>query len=105
MALAGILLIPFSLLMGLGLVYFQLRGLPLVDRVLAGMVAVAAGLALSMGFKILPTYKADPVALLLAAAVFIAMQGFHVRLVPLLLVVSPLAMLWYWPRNVEETKP
>jgi hypothetical protein len=25
--------------------------------------------------------------------------------VPLLLVVSPLAMLWYWPRNVEETKP
>ncbi|MFM7235668.1 MAG: chromate transporter [Cyanobium sp.] len=104
-ALGGILLIPFSLLMGLGLVYFQLRGLPLVDRVLAGMVAVAAGLALSMGFKILPTYKADPVALLLAAAVFIAMQGFHVRLVPLLLVVSPLAMLWYWPRNVEEKKP
>jgi chromate transporter len=104
-ALAGMLLVPFSLLMGIGLLYFHLHGLPLVDRVLAGMVAVAAGLALSMGFKILPTYRADPVALALAAAVFLAMQVFHVRLVPLLLVVSPLAMAWYWPRKGKENQP
>ena len=96
---------PFSLLMGIGLIYFQLHGLPLVDRVLAGMVAVAAGLALSMGFKILPTYRADPVALALAAAVFVAMEVFHVRLVPMLLVVSPLAMAWYLPRKGEEIQP
>jgi chromate transporter len=99
------LLVPFSLLMGIGLIYFQLHGLPLVDRVLAGMVAVAAGLALSMGFKILPTYRADPVALALSAAVFVAMEVFHVRLVPMLLVVSPLAMAWYWPRKGEEIQP
>ncbi|MFI0402828.1 MAG: chromate transporter [Cyanobium sp.] len=104
-ALAGMLLVPFSLLMGIGLLYFHLHSLPLVDRVLAGMVAVAAGLALSMGFKILPTYRADPVALALAAAVFVAMQVFQVRLVPLLLVVSPLAMAWYWPRKEKENKP
>lgn len=104
-ALAGMLLVPFSLLMGMGLLYFQLHGLPLVDRVLAGMVAVAAGLALSMGFKILPAYRADPVALLLATGVFLAMQVFHVRLVPLLLVVSPLAMVWYWPRQGEGSQP
>ncbi|MFM9087985.1 MAG: chromate transporter [Cyanobium sp.] len=103
-ALAGMLLVPFTLLMGFGLLYFQLHGLPLVDRVLAGMVAVAAGLALSMGFKILPAYRSDPVALLLATGVFLAMQVFHVRLVPLLLVVSPLAMVWYWPRQGEESK-
>lgn len=104
-ALAGMLLVPFSLLMAIGLIYFQLHGLPLVDRVLAGMVAVAAGLALSMGFKILPTYRRDPVALGLAAAVFVAMEAFHLRLVPLLLVASPLAMAWYWPRKGEETQP
>ncbi|MFN6338559.1 MAG: chromate transporter [Cyanobacteriota bacterium] len=101
-ALAGMLLVPFSLLMGVGALYFQLHGMPLVDRVLAGMVAVAAGLALSMGFKILPTYRADPVGLALAAGMFIAMELFRVRLVPLLLVVSPLAMLWYWPGEEEE---
>jgi chromate transporter len=103
-ALAGMLLVPFSLLMGAGMLYFHFHGLPLVDRVLAGMVAVAAGLALSMGFKILPAYRRDPVALLLAALVFVAMEGLHVRLVPLLLVISPLAMLWYWPRSSEERR-
>lgn len=104
-ALAGMLLVPFSLLMGAGMVYFHLHGLAMVDRVLSGMVAVAAGMALSMGFKILPSYRADPVALLLAAGVFAAMVGFNVRLVPLLLVISPLAMLWYWPRRGERPQP
>jgi chromate transporter len=101
-ALAGMLLVPFAVLMGLGMVYLSFQSLPLVDRVLDGMVAVAAGLALSMGFKILPDYRADPVALGLAAVVVVAMTVFHVRLVPLLLVLSPLAMAWYWPRQAEE---
>ena len=101
-ALAGMLLVPFAVLMGLGMVYLSFQSLPLVDRVLDGMVAVAAGLALSMGFKILPDYRADPVALGLAAGVVVAMTVFHVRLVPLLLVLSPLAMAWYWPRQAEE---
>ncbi len=100
-ALAGMLLVPFAVLMGLGMVYLSFQSLPLVDRVLDGMVAVAAGLALSMGFKILPDYRADPVALGLAAVVVVAMTVFHVRLVPLLLVLSPLAMAWYWPRQAQ----
>jgi chromate transporter len=104
-ALAGMLLVPFSLLMGVGMLYFHFHALPLIDRALAGMVAVAAGLALSMGFKILPIYRRDPVALVLAVLVFVAMEGFHVRLVPLLLVISPLAMMWYWPRFPEEPRP
>lgn len=104
-ALAGMLLVPFTLLMGLGLLYFHLHGLPLVDRVLNGMVAVAAGLALSMGFKILPAYRSDPLALLLAGGVFVAMAFFNVRLVPLLLVISPLAMVWYWPRPTQVPRP
>jgi chromate transporter len=104
-ALSGMLLVPFSLLMGVGMLYFHFHSLPLVDRVLAGMVAVAAGLALSMGFKILPAYRQDPVALALAGLVFVALEVVHVRLVPLLLVISPLAMLWYWPRSAEDPRP
>jgi chromate transporter len=103
-ALAGMLLLPFSLLMGAGMLYFHLHALPLVDRVLAGLVAVAAGLALSMGFKILPAYRRDPVGLTLAGVVFVAMEAFHVRLVPLLLVLAPLAMLWYWPSAPQEPR-
>jgi chromate transporter len=109
-ALAGMLLVPFSLLMLLGLLYFSLHELPAVDRVLAGVVAAAAGMALSMGFKILDQYWKDPVALLLAAVSLVAMEVFHVRLVPLVLIAGPLAMLWYWPRRRQaepaaEEKP
>ncbi|WP_255120239.1 chromate transporter [Synechococcus sp. Cruz CV-v-12] len=99
LALAGMLLVPFSLLMLLGLVYFQVHRIPEVDRVLAGVVAAAAGMALSMGFKILDTYWRDPVALGLAAVIFVAMAVLHVRLIPLVLVAAPLAMAWYWPRT------
>ncbi|CAK6700880.1 chromate transporter [Synechococcus sp. CCY9201] len=97
-ALAGMLLVPFSLLMLVGLAYFQLHGLPAVDRVLAGVVAAAAGMALSMGFKILHTYLGDRMALLLAAVTFLALTLGHLRLVPVVLVLGPLAMAWYWPR-------
>jgi chromate transporter len=98
-ALAGMLLVPFSLLMLLGVAYFSFHTLPAVDRVLAGVVAAAAGMALSMGFKILDQYWKDPVALVLAAATFVAMEFFHVRLVPVVLIAGPLAMAWYWPRG------
>jgi len=98
-ALAGMLLVPFSLLMLVGLAYFSFRSLPLVDRLLAGVVTAAAGLALSMGFKILHQYQRDPVALLLALATFVAMAVFHIRLIPVVLVAGPLAMAWYWPRG------
>ena len=59
-----------------------------IDRVLAGVVAAAAGMALSMGFKILGQYRSDPVALILAAATLVAMEVFHVPLVPVVLVAG-----------------
>ena len=98
-ALAGMLLVPFSLLMALGVLYFHVHELPAVDRVLAGVVAAAAGMALSMGFKILNQYWKDPAALVLALAVLLALTLFQARLVPVVLISGPLAMAWYWPRQ------
>jgi chromate transporter len=92
------LLLPFSVLMLLGLAYYDLHTVMAVDRVLAGVITASAGMALSMGFKIAGAYTRDPVAMLLAAGSFLAMTVFHVRLVPLVLVAGPLAMAWYWPR-------
>jgi chromate transporter len=100
-ALAGMLLVPFTALMLVGLLYFHFHELPSVDRVLAGVVAAAAGMALSMGFKILDQYWLDPVALALAAGTFLAMVVFHVQLIPVVLVAGPLAMAWYWPRHAN----
>ncbi|MBM5801180.1 MAG: chromate transporter [Cyanobacteria bacterium K_DeepCast_35m_m2_023] len=101
-SLAGMVLVPFTLLMGLGVLYFSVHELPAIDRVLAGVVAAAAGMALSMGFKILDQYLKDPVALLLAALVFGALAFGHLRLVPVILVSGPIAMAWYWPRRGRQ---
>ena len=98
-ALAGMLLLPFSLLLLLGLAYFDLHEILAVDRLLAGVITASAGMALSMGFKIAGTYSRDPVAMLLAGLSFMAMTVFDVRLVPLVLVAAPVAMAWYWPRQ------
>ena len=102
-ALAGILLVPLTLLMALGVAYFWLHETPAIDRVLAGVVAAAAGMALSMGFRILDAYWHDRMALALAAAVLVAMAIFHVRLIPVVLIAGPLAMAWYWPRGRGES--
>jgi len=104
-ALAGMLLLPFSVLLLIGLAYFYLHMVMAVDRVLAGVVAAAAGMALSMGFKILGEYRRDPLALLLAAASFLAMDVVHVRLIPLVLVLGPIAMALYWPRSPHPPAP
>jgi len=101
-ALLGILLLPFSLLLLLGLAYYYLHETLAVDRVLAGVITASAGMALSMGFKIAGAYTRDPVAMLLAGVSFIAMSVFHVRLVPLVLVAGPIAMAWYWPRGEQR---
>ncbi|MCP9808771.1 chromate transporter [Cyanobium sp. HWJ4-Hawea] len=98
-ALAGMLLVPFSFLMLLGLAYFYLHELASFTAVLAGVVAAAAGMALSMGFKIAGHYLRDKVAMVLAVGVFVAMYFFHLRLIPVVLISGTLAMLWYWPRE------
>jgi len=104
-ALLGMLLLPFSLLMLLGLGYYYLNATLGVDRVLAGVITASAGMALSMGFKIAGAYIRDPVALGIAAASFLAMDVFHVRLIQLVLVAGPLAMAWYWPRHTSRREP
>ena len=101
--LLGILVLPFSLLMLLGLGYYYLHETLAVDRVLAGVITASAGMALSMGFKIAGAYVRDRVAMILAGVSFIAMSVFHVRLVPLVLVAGPLAMAWYWPRGERKS--
>ena len=98
-AVAGIILFPFTLLMLLGLLYFQFSAIAEVNRLLAGLAAAAAGMALSMGVKILEVYKTDYLALAIAVIVFVSLQVFRFHLIPVVLVAGPVAMSLYWPRG------
>jgi chromate transporter len=98
-ALAGLLVVPLCILLTLGWAYFHYHEVPALRATLTGVVAAAAGMALSMGFKLIGGYLRQPDALLFAAAAFVAVSFLHLPLPLVVLVLAPLAMAWYWPRG------
>jgi len=104
-ALAGLLGVPLAILLSLGWAYFHYHQVPALRATLSGVVAAAAGMALSMGFKLIGNYLRDPVALLFAAAAFVAVSILHHSLPIVVLVLAPLAMAWYWPRDGAALPP
>lgn len=101
-ALAGLLGVPLAILLTLGYAYFHFHTVPALQATLTGVVAAAAGMALSMGVKILENYWRQPAALLFGTAAFVAVSVFHVRLPLVVLALMPLAMWWYWPRGAQR---
>ena len=98
-ALVGLLVVPLAILLTLGYAYFHFHTAPALRATLSGVVAAAAGMALSMGFKIVGNYVRQLDAMLFAAAAFVAVGVFHFHLGVVVLVLAPLAMLWFWPRD------
>jgi chromate transporter len=100
-ALAGLLGVPLAILLTLGWAYFHFHTVPELRATLSGVVAAAAGMALSMGVKLIGNYWREPAALAFAAAAFAAVSLFRVSLPVVVLVLAPLAMAWYWPRGPQ----
>jgi chromate transporter len=98
-ALAGLLGVPVAILLTLGWAYFHYHTVPELRATLSGVVAAAAGMALSMGFKLIGNYLRQPAALLFGAAAFAGVSVFRLSLPLVVLVLAPLAMAWYWPRG------
>lgn len=103
-ALTGLLVVPLAILLALGTAYFHFHTVPALQATLSGVVAAAAGMALSMGFKIVGGYLRQIDALLFAAAAFVGVTVLHVRLPIVVVVLAPLAMLWFWPRGDAAPK-
>ena len=97
-AVAGLVAVPLVILLGLGTLYFQYHTVPALQATLTGVVAAAAGMAFSMGVKILGSYWRQLDALAFAVAAFVAVSVLHIRLPFVVLALTPLAMWWFWPR-------
>jgi chromate transporter len=69
---------------------------------MAGLVAAAAGMTLSVGVKLSLGYVRQPVALLLALAAFAGVAVMRWPLLLVLGVLGPVAIAWYWPRERDE---
>jgi chromate transporter len=71
-ALAGMLLVPMLLVLGLAIAYAQFASEPAVAGALHGMGAVAAGLVCGAGFRLFGALRKNPLGLPLCTALALA---------------------------------
>lgn len=99
-ALAGMLVAPGLLVLGLAVLYGHFAQLPVVANALRGMGAVSAGLILATGLKLLPTLKSNPLgrplALGLALITLALIAGLRWPLPGVVALLGSLAMALAW---------
>ncbi|MEJ6004429.1 chromate transporter [Paucibacter sp. AS339] len=109
-ALAGMLLLPATIVIGMAALYGQFATHPIVANTLRGMGAVSAGLILATGLKLLPSLKKSPMgrlpSLLLATLTIGAVIYLRLPLPQLLLILGSLGMALAWRglRRVAKAK-
>jgi chromate transporter len=101
-ALAGMLAAPLVLMLLIALLYAQFASHPAVIGALRGMGAVAAGLVVAAGLKLLPALKKNALGLgnglLLAALCFVGVALLRWPLAYVLLGLGSVACVWAYRR-------
>ena len=101
-ALAGMLLVPLFIVLGLTALYAEYSAHPMVSGALRGMGAVAAGLVISTALKLSTTLKKSamgvPLGLAFALVTFVAIGLLRWPLVWVLLGLGTLAVATAWYR-------
>lgn len=91
-AAAGFILIPVAVGFWLGALLLRHAYLPILQGVLAGVSAAAAGLLIATGLRLLLPHRTRPAALLCAALAFAGMIWVKLPLLVVLLAVLPLSV-------------
>lgn len=91
-AFTGLLLAPFCIGMLLVSLYAQYRSLPALQAVLHGLAPAATGLIFAVGLRLLGGLERRWWCWLLALLTFVGIGLLHLPLLPLLLLLLPLAV-------------
>ncbi len=101
-AMAGMLLAPLAIVVTLAALYSRLADIPAVAGALRGMGAVAAGLVIATGCRLLPTLKTNPLGrttvALVALATFASMALARLPLAWVVLGLGAASMALAWRR-------
>jgi chromate transporter len=101
-ALLGLCLMPVTIVLTLGFVYFTFKEVPAVKGALHGASAAAVALTLAMviqtGQKCLKGVM--PIAFFLASFVLNGLMRWP--LLTTLAILAPLSLIWAWPRKQRE---
>lgn len=104
-AFSGLTLLPLALALLLGVGYLQIAHLAMVQRVLGGVSAAAAGLVIATGIRMLLPHRRRPVALLFAALAFSGIVFTRLPLSAVLFGLAPfsIAAPWLMTRRARWT--
>lgn len=91
-AVAGFVLLPWLLGLSLGAMILQHAQLAVLQHVLGGLSAAAAGLLIGTGLRLLVPHRAQPAALLFAALAFAGMAFTRLPLPVVLVGLAPLSV-------------
>jgi chromate transporter len=91
-ATAGFVLIPGVIGFSLGVLWFRHTGVPLLQNVLIGISAAAAGMMIATGLRLLRAYRRRLPALLFAALAFAGIAIGRFPLLLILLILTPLSI-------------
>ena len=91
-AIAGLIAAPTAIVLALGMVYARFSHDPHVVHMFAGLAAAAAGLLISMALKLAVVLRRRPFGIAVAVVIFAAIAGFHLPLVPTMLIAGPISI-------------
>jgi chromate transporter len=97
-AIAGLLGAPLAVMIGLGLLYQRYSAVPVLERALTGMTAVAAGLLLANAVGIAAALPRRVVPWMFLAAAFIGVGLLRWPLLYVMGALAPFAMASVWRR-------
>jgi chromate transporter len=100
-AVSGFVLLPCLAGFCLGLLYLQYAHLAVFRNILGGVSAVAAGMLIATGLRMLLPFRARPVALVVAALAF---GGMAFTRLPLLAVLFGVALLSLAATRIETAR-
>jgi chromate transporter len=91
-AVSGFLVIPWVIGFSIGVWYLQEAHHPVLQNILGGVAATAAGMMIATGFKLLAPHRRRPAALIFAALAFGLMTFTRLPLLVVLFSLTPLSI-------------
>jgi len=100
-ALTGLLLIPFLIVLGVTMLYFDNHEVPAVKSTMNGLAAAAAGMSFGLALKLLGKYIKDPLFMTFGVIKFMLVGFYRFSMIPVLFCLLPPAIYLY-ARKAKE---
>lgn len=103
-AVCGMVVPAFCVIMAFGFLYRQFGGLPATHFVLEGVAAAGVGATLAVGLKVTSKLPRDVLTIVVSLAVFATVGVLHWPLVPVVLVSVPASIVAAYVQEEMRTR-